>query len=782
MAVLAWAVLAATVAWPLGTRGRWLAALAVLTLAGWVLGRLRTRRRRARHTGRHSRRSRLPAFALLAVGAVALLQVGAGGHDLIHRIGPLSDLAAQRATATVVGQVSSEPRTTASRFGAETVILTLDVREVAGRAGDHAAYAPVTVRGGTELLKLRWWSTIQVTGRLSLPPEPGPQVADLRATGPPVLVAEPNLVARGAEVLRAALRDSVSGLPADARGLLPGLVIGDTSAVPGDLDQAMRATGMTHLTAVSGSNVAVVVGLGFALCAFVGMPRRLRPLVALAVLAGFVVLARPDPSVIRAAVMGAIGLLGISRSQRAAGLPVLGSAILAALVWDPWLSRSFGFVLSTLATLGLLLFAGPWGEAIARRLPRRLRLLGPAVAVPLAAQMMCGPIIVLLSGSVSLVGVVANLLAAPLVPVATIGGVACAGIGVVSRTLAGCLAWVPGLPTLGIAWVARTLADVPGGSLPWPKAAAGAWLLALLTVVAVFLGRSLLRLAWARPVVAIGTCLALIALLVPTKVVTWPAANWRVVICDVGQGDGIVVRSGPTAAVVVDVGPDPNLIDGCLDRLGVRTIDAVVLTHFHADHVDGITGTTRGRTVHALITTNVRDPPAQVKAVDRWAAEQGLSAQQVHPGEVLRFGEATATVWAPVRRIDTGSVPNNASIVLAVETGGARALLMGDVEREAGAAVMGEVRGIAQFAQQSRSFDLVKTPHHGSANLDPDLMSAVRAPVAVISVGADNDYGHPAPSHLSLLHRLGYAVYRTDQVGDVALVETPEGAAVATRG
>lgn len=255
VAVLAWAVLAATVAWPLGTRVRWLAALAAVTIAGWTLGRLRTRRRRARHTGRHSRSARLPAFALLAVGAVALLQVGAGGHDLIHRIGPLTDLAAQRATATVVGQVSSEPRASASRFGAETVILTLDVHEVAGRAGDHAAYAPVTVRGGTELLKLRWWSTIQVTGRLSLPPEPGPQVADLRATGPPVLVAEPNLVARGAEVLRAALRDSVSGLPADARGLLPGLVIGDTSAVPGGLDQAMRATGMTHLTAVSGANI-----------------------------------------------------------------------------------------------------------------------------------------------------------------------------------------------------------------------------------------------------------------------------------------------------------------------------------------------------------------------------------------------------------------------------------------------------------------------------------------------------------------------------------------------
>jgi competence protein ComEC len=779
-AVTAWATVAVTVSWASGVRLVLLAFLGALTGAAWLLHRRGERRRRHRRAGRHARARGLGAALLLVTAAVSLLQLAATGHDLRQRQGPLDDLTAQRASVTVVGTVVTDPRVLTSRFGDETILLTLDVREVSGRGSQHAAYAPVLVRGGDELRAARWWSTVQLSGRLRTPSEPGPHLADLRATGAPVERAPPHVIARAAEHLRSGLRGSVAGLPGDARGLLPGLVIGDTSGVPPDLDEAMRTTGMTHLTAVSGSNVAVVTGLAFAGCALIGMPRRWRPWVALVLLGGFVVLARPEPSVIRAAVMGAIGLIGISRHHRSAGLPVLGGAILAVLTWDPWLARSYGFVLSTLATLGLLIFAGPWGEAIGRRLPRRARLLGPAVAVPLAAQVVCGPIIVLLQGSVSVVAVVANLLAVPLVPIATIGGVACAGVALVSPTLAGWLAWVPGLPTLGIVRIARALAVVPGATVPWPDGAWGAVLLTVVTILVLLVGRSVLSAALADPLAAIVLCVVGVALLTPTRTVTWPDAGWRLVVCDVGQGDGIVVRSGPHSAVVVDVGPDPDLIDGCLDRLGVQVVDAVVLTHFHADHVDGLRGVDRGRSVRAIHTTDVAEPEAQARAVQQWARGVGLGTQPLRAGATLTAGEFTASVWGPVRRIAAGSVANNASVVLAVESGGARALLLGDIEREAGAALLAQVRRDPAVAGQSRGFDVVKTPHHGSANIDRDFLAAVRAPVAVVSVGADNDYGHPARSHLEVLRQLGFATYRTDLRGDIALVRTAAGFSIAT--
>jgi ComEC/Rec2-related protein len=169
-------------------------------------------------------------------------------------------------------------------------------------------------------------------------------------------------------------------LPDDVRGLLPGLVVGDTSRTPLSLTDAMLATGMTHLSAVSGSNVAVVLAAAMGLCQMIGVRRRWRPPVGLLLLTAFVVLARPEPSVLRAGVMGVIGLLGLSASRRRMGVPALSGAVLVLLCIDPWLSRSFGFALSTLATLGLLLFARAWGQWFAQFLPLPLKGLGLAIA------------------------------------------------------------------------------------------------------------------------------------------------------------------------------------------------------------------------------------------------------------------------------------------------------------------------------------------------------------------------------------------------------------------
>ena len=183
-------------------------------------------------------------------------------------------------------------------------------------------------------------------------------------------------MARTADVVRERFAEATDGLPADARGLLPGLVIGDTSRTPHDLDEAMLVTGMTHLSAVSGSNVAIVLAAALGLAGLLGLRRRWRPPLAAVLLLAFVVLVRPEPSVVRAAAMGAVGLLGLSTSRRRAGIPALSVAVLVLLVWDPWLARSAGFALSTLATLGLLLFAGPWGAADRPRCSRRGSAVG----------------------------------------------------------------------------------------------------------------------------------------------------------------------------------------------------------------------------------------------------------------------------------------------------------------------------------------------------------------------------------------------------------------------
>lgn len=787
-ALTAWAVVAAALATPV----QWLlAASAALILGvsgGWLVSRRRQRRDGIRDrcdvASRPKSAGPVGAWAgLLALTGVAtaLALVCLAIHSAVREAGPVSELAAERATVTVEATVASEPRLVPPRAGrpaAEPLVVTrIQVDSVTARGAQSAVQSPVLVLGDASWLAVRWQERVRIAGRLSPPTDPGGDVlAVLNPRAPPTSLEPPGPVQRLADVVRARFRLATDDLPGDARGLLPGLVIGDTTNTPSDLTDAMLVTGMTHLSAVSGSNVAIILVAGVGLCRLVGLRRRWRPVAALAILAGFVVLVRPEPSVIRAAAMGAVGLLGMSTSRRRAGIPALAAAILALLCWDPWLARSFGFALSSLATLGLLLFASPWGAVIARVLPLRIKHWGPTLAIPFAAQLMCAPVIVLLQGSVTLIGIVANLLAAPLVAPATILGAATALLSVVWTGGATLLGRLAALPTLGIAWVARACSEVPMGSVPWPQGAPGAVLLTVLSLAAVLSGPWLLHHSRRRPVAFVAIILVGVASALPTRLVTWPLPQWQLVACDVGQGDGLVLRTGPVSAVVVDVGPDPDAIDGCLSRLGVRVIDAVVLTHFHADHVDGLSGALHGREVRQILATPVHDPPSQWEKVHQWAGEARVPIAELYAGDDLSLDGISAHVWWPARVIREGSVPNNASIVMTVDVAGLRVAMLGDVEREAGHQVLLAMR--REGLTLAQGFDVVKVAHHGSANRDDDLLSALHAPMAVISVGVDNDYGHPAPSTLGALQADGFTVSRTDEDGDIAYTKAPDGTVV----
>ena len=732
---------------------------------------------------RWRRRSWVTGAAITLLGT-ALALVATAAHSSVREAGLVPSLAAQRASATVEAVVLSDPRVVQTKGvrPTELVIVKVSVRTVVGRGQRSESSTPVLVFGDKSWARVRWRETIRVSGRFGVADPGDDVVAVFNPSRAPESVGEPGVIADVAEHVRSGLRDAVSGLPVDARGLLPGLVIGDTSRTPQSLTDAMLTTGMTHLSAVSGSNVAVVLAAAMGLCRVVGVRRRWRPPVASLVLGAFVVLARPEPSVLRAAVMGVIGLLGLSASRRRMGVPALSGAVLILLCIDPWLSRSFGFALSTLATLGLLLFARPWGQWFARFLPARLKGLGIAIAIPVAAQAMCGPVVVLLQGSVTVIGVVANLLAAPLVAPATILGVSVALVALVSHPLAVMLGWLAALPTLGIAWIARACADIPMGTLPWPDGAPGAFLLASLSIGLLFTGPWLIAMMHDHPYAVAAFALLALASAWPTSALVWPSPNWRIVACDVGQGDGLVLASGPGHAVVVDAGFDPELIDGCLTRLHVEVVDAVVLTHFHADHVDGLPGVLNGRVVRQILTSPVPDPDFQVREVLGWAAAAGIPVQPLYPGDRLRWGGVQAAVLWPARVLHEGSVPNNGSVVLSVDIGGLRALMLGDVETGAAHEVLLALRRDPAYAGAG-GYDVLKVAHHGSRLQDPNLLAEVGAPVALISVGAGNTYGHPSPEVLDLLRANGSEVFRTDERGDIAVSRIGNGTVlVSVRG
>ncbi|MGY4971585.1 ComEC/Rec2 family competence protein [Streptomyces nigrescens] len=711
---------------------------------------------------------------------------------------------------------------------------------------------------------------IRVVARAVPPLASGNQVAAvLRVTAeaPPVKVGAPDALQRLAGSLRAGLREASDGLRPDARALLPGLVVGDTSRVPPDLDDAFRATDLTHLLAVSGSNLTIVLALLIGpphlasraerrgLAPRLGLSLRGTAVIGGALALGFVVVCRPDPSVLRAAACGLITLLAIGTGRRRSLLPALAAAVLLLVLYDPWLARSYGFLLSVLATGALLLLAPRWSAALQRRrVPPRL---AEVIAAAAAAQAVCAPVVAVLAARVGLVAVPCNLLAELAVAPATVLGFAALAAAAVVPPVAQALAWCAGWPAEWIAGVARTGAALPGAEFTWPGGWAGGLALAAAMVVLVPVGRRVLRRPWLCVLCALAVILAVCRPVPFTRVLTgWPPPGWRAVVCDVGQGDGLVLAAGDGTALVVDTGPEPQAMDRCLTDLGIRRIPLLVLTHFHADHVDGLPGALRGRSVGAIETTTLQEPPGQAQFVRSTAAAARVPIVRATPGERRRLGPLTWEVlWPPappalpgpsdpigprdstsptgphgstkptgLRRsvgateprgsaiaydptgfanphrqepgpggpYDSGSPgspgspdspsgtdpldgPNDASVTLLVRTGGLTILLLGDLEPPA-------QRGLFAAHPELGGVDVLKVAHHGSAYQDPPLIHRLAPRLALISCGADNPYGHPAPRTIAALRAQGARVLRTDTDGAIAILGTEAGLSATVTG
>ena len=295
------------------------------------------------------------------------------------REGPVALAAQQRALVTLTGTVTADPRRIAGRFGDRVL-----VRVAVGR------HQPVLVFGGDDWERLAMGERVRFTGRLAPVEDAGDLAATVTPRGPPETVAAAGPGWRATEALRASVRDSVAHRPASQRALVPALVDGDDAGMPPGLVEDFRTTGLTHLTAVSGTNLTLVVGFLLVVARWVGVRGRWLGVVGAAGIVGFVLLARTEPSVLRAAAMGTVALVGLGRGGWHRGVRGLGAAVVGLLLVDPGLATTAGFALSVLATAGILLVAPSWRDAMARWLPR---WLAEAVAVPAAAQLACTPLV-----------------------------------------------------------------------------------------------------------------------------------------------------------------------------------------------------------------------------------------------------------------------------------------------------------------------------------------------------------------------------------------------------
>ncbi|HET6151773.1 MAG TPA: ComEC/Rec2 family competence protein [Marmoricola sp.] len=726
----------------LGDHGWWAAAAGACAVA--TLGVIVGRRRRGAAT----------VIAWLLAGTAAFASAAVHVGMVAHT--PVREFAAQGAAAWVEATVDSTPVVTPGRFS-HGVYFDATLRDITARGHRYRLRAPVLVLLPSTTGSVRRGDDLRFEATLS-PSDRPERAAILSVHGPPKILQGPGPVTRATDRVRAAIRSAVANRSTSARVLVPALVDGDEAGLSNDLRDDFRTTGLTHLMAVSGTNLTLIVGFILLLARWAGVRARGLVLTGLLGVVGFVLLSGPEPSVLRAAAMGVIALVGMSAGGQERAARALGVGVLALVVLDPWLAASPGFALSTLATAGILLLAPRWRDALTGWLPR---WAAEALAVPLAAQVACTPLVAAISGQVSLVAVAANLIAAPLVAPATVLGLVGGVVALVSLGLGRLLALPAAWCADGLVAIARHGADLPLPAITWSTGAAAlAMLVGLCAGISVVMPWLLSR-RW--PCLMVAGLLAVVMTISP-PIPGWPPAGWVMVACSVGQGDGLALRVGDHTAVVVDAGPDPRLMDRCLRRLSVRVVPIVVLTHFHADHVDGLSGVLHGRKVGQVLVSSLAQPVAGVNLVRRLLARSHITERVVSVGESTTVGPLRWQVLAPLQDQfpDSDSPPNDASIVMLVRVRGIRILMLADEERPS-QALLRETYGTLHA-------DVVKVAHHGSSKQDAALVDGTGARVAVISVGIDNDYGHPASSTLSLLEHAGMAVRRTDRDGDVAVV------------
>ena len=572
------------------------------------------------------------------------------------------------------------------------------------------------------------------------------RVAALFIVNSPIIVqTEPSSWAAGLGAIRQGLREN-SG-DDDAGALIPGMVLGDTSKQSAEFKDAMKRSGLTHLVAVSGANFAIVSTFVLWCMQFLIRRKNVRIIATAIALICFIALVRPSPSVLRAAAMAAVLLSAHLGKRGSDSLPALGFAMCAVVLGDPWQARDAGFALSVLATAGLLLLA----PQIVEKLPTHKKLAG-ALAPPIAAIVFCSPILVSLSGYLSPMSIIANLLAAPVVAPITVLGFIAALVSPVAPWLTQFILFFISFPAGFITGVAHWIAAFP--VLTIHNGLIGFGVVALI-LAALFLFKK----SWKK-----STAVLLIVIFTLGWLQRWPAGDWQVAQCDVGQGDSLAINLGADHAILIDVGPEPVAVDKCLKNLGIKEIPLLILSHFHADHVAGLSGVLKGRRVHQVWISNNLEPELQSRLVLNLLkksqivrVQKGLTAQVGNIQLKVLWPEATTRTFEVLP--GDGSAINNSSVAVIAQTTDWSLFSAGDLEPPAQHELINSVEPV----------DIYKLSHHGSKYQDEGLMKALSAQIALISVGAKNPYDHPAKESIDSLTRLGTQVFRTDTDGAIAV-------------
>jgi len=729
-----------------------------------------------------------------------LIAVGLGltGGYLVHEAwaGAQASVALERLAGqrvTVYGSIAAEPS-----YDSTNTRVELAVEAVEHSAGLMPTQGRILVTLGRYPIR-RYGDRLAVTGLLRPLPPPtntyARYLASRRISGTMAWVEARNLPGQaGSRVLRwlytvkEIARDSVERvLPEPEAGLLSGILLGLGHTLPEETEEAFRRSGLTHVIVISGFNIGLVLQQSVLLMQG-WASRRVTLLAGAGVIVLYTLFVGPSPPVTRAALMSVLVVLAELMGRKPhvltslAWASVLMTAVSPALVWDVSFQLS---MVSTLALIGLTPVFDQWTLGLlSRRLSRGrsrqlTRLLSAYLLSTCAAQLLTFPIIWYHFQEVSLVALPANLLALPAQPSITMLGGVAALLGCIWEPLGRVAGWLAYVPLWWTVTVARTFAGSSWAG--WPLPAPAPWVLA--GFYAAVGGALLVRrlghagnktIAWVRQrwsTLGIASAALLVVLALATQLAKLPDGRLHVHVFDVGQGDGLLIRTPGGMTVLVDGGPDPLLLASRLHEvlpLWERRIDLVVATHADSDHLAGLVPLPRRHRIGAVL-----QPPAMSDDVLAQAWEQQLRDANLQPIPALRGqtieleGGVALHVLHPGQDLLAQADRNENSVVLLLTMGEFSMLLTGDIEEEAERELL--------HAGLLMPVTVLKIAHHGAPSSTGEaFLAACRPQIAVVSVGAENRVGHPSPTVLERLDVAGASVLRTDEMGTIELVTDGE--------
>ena len=500
----------------------------------------------------------------------------------------------------------------------------------------------------------------------------------------------------------------------------------------------MRRAGLSHLTAVSGANFAIVSGFLLWCIQFFVRRRLIRILIVTIFLMLFVALVGPSPSVLRAAAMASVLMFARANGHDSQTASSLAAAIAILLLLDPFQAFEPGFILSVLATAALIFLAPSIEGFLSRWVYGWLAAL---IAVPASASLLCAPYIIYLSGELSTGTVFFNLLVAPVIGPLTVLAFIAAMVSIPLPILAHVV--------LKCAYpLAQWIVVIAHLNTSAPTIIAAPFMPVAIFLVTYFIFKRFGLLL----IMFFCTCLIFVRFIVPSP-------TWKVAQCDVGQGDALLINLGAGEGLLFDTGPDPRLLDRCLHKFGITSLPLVVLTHMHADHYGGLSALTRYRV--GEIWTNSQPP-----ATNPQLEFENAPLRVVKAGEQRRIKGASLQVLWPTDNTSEfstlpgdGSAENDKSIVTLIDFKGNSILVTGDIEPP--------VQELLLRDSRLAAVTIMKVPHHGSRYQNERFLT--RAKIALISVGAGNSYGHPGKATIQALQRAKILTYRTDHDGSIGI-------------